>query len=258
MTEESANMDDASAVAEAVNGTADGAPEATWHYADGVAGQGDKPEWYKADKYANITEQAKAYSELEGRFGGFTGAPEAFEINLSDQLKEGGIEITNEDPIMSEAMNFAKEINMNQESFDKMVELYGMAKMSEASALEDYKANELQALGNNAEMRLDNLNAWANANLPENMIEGFQNMANSADSVKALEKLVAMTRQAPVNPDDNPAPGGVTEEEVKKMQFETDQYGNRRINTDPAFRKEFEKKAAQVYGAHDHNVTIGA
>ena len=33
------------------------------------------PEWYKADKYKSVAEQAKAYTELEKKFGGFTGAP---------------------------------------------------------------------------------------------------------------------------------------------------------------------------------------
>jgi hypothetical protein len=257
MTEESANMDDASAVAEAVNGAADGEAEATWHYADGVAGQGDKPEWYKADKYANITEQAKAYTELESKFGAFTGAPEAYEINVSDQLKEGGVDINAEDPIMDAAMEFAKSINMDQKGFDSMVELYGMAKLAEDQALETLKANELNQLGPNASARMDNLNMWASANLPEDLMQSFQNMATDAGSVQALEKLVAMTRSAPVVPPGDPAPGGATEEEVKEMQFELDSHGNRRINTDPAFRKEYEKKLLQVYGGEDHRIVVG-
>ena len=85
MTEEAAAQDDAGAVADMVGGQ-ETQQEASWHYAEGVPGQGDKQEFLK-DKYANITEQAKAYTELESRFGSFTGAPEAYEINLSEQLK---------------------------------------------------------------------------------------------------------------------------------------------------------------------------
>ena len=136
MTEEAAapEQNDAGAVAEMVGGQ-ETSEEPTWHYAEGVPGQGDKPEFLK-DKYANITEQAKAYTELEGRFGAFTGAPEAYEINISDQLKEGGIEIDNEDPIMSSAMEFAQDIKMDQGGFDKMIELYAMSKVAEGEALE--------------------------------------------------------------------------------------------------------------------------
>ena len=258
MTEEAAapEQNDAGAVAEMVGGQGT-SEEPTWHYAEGVPGQGDKPEFLK-DKYANITEQAKAYTELESRFGAFTGAPEKYEINISDQLKEGGIDIDDSDPIMSEAMEFANNANMGQEGFDKMIELYAMSKVAEGEALEAYKANELKALGSNGEVRIDNLNAWANANLPEDMIEGFQGMANSAASVQALEKLVSMTRNAPVNPEEGQAAGGVTEEEVNKLVFEKDQYGNRRMAIDPAFRRKVEAMQAKLYGSDDHRVVIGA
>ena len=258
MTEEAAapEQNDAGAVAEMVGGQG-ASEEPTWFYDEGIPGKGERPEYLK-DKYANIVEQAKAYPEAEKRFGAFTGAPEAYEINISDQLKEGGIEIDNEDPIMSEAMEFAKNSNMGQEGFDKMIELYAMSKVAEGEALESYKAGELQALGNNAEVRIDNINSWASANLPEDMIEGFQGMANSAASVQALEKLISMTRNAPVNTDGDTTPSGVSEEEVNKLVFETDQYGNRRMATDSAFRKKVEAMQAKLYGSEDHRVVIGA
>ena len=44
-------------------------------FADGVVGEGDAPEWFKADKYKTVSDQAKAYVELESKFGGFKGAP---------------------------------------------------------------------------------------------------------------------------------------------------------------------------------------
>ena len=257
MTEEAAapEQNDAGAVADMVGGQ-ETQQEASWHYAEGVPGQGDKPEFLK-DKYANITEQAKAYTELESRFGSFTGAPEAYEINLSEQLKEGGIEIDDTDPIMSAAMEFAKNSDMGQEGFDKMIELYAMSKVSEAEAMASFKADELKSLGNSGQARLDNLNSWASSNLPEDMVEGFQDMATSAAAVQTLEKLVAMSRSAPVNTNDNPAPGGVSEEEVNKLAFEKDEYGNRRMATDPAFRKKVEAMQAQLYGSEDHRVVIG-
>ena len=49
--------------------------EGEFFLSDGIKGVGDQPEWYKADKYKSVAEQAKAYTELEKKFGGFTGAP---------------------------------------------------------------------------------------------------------------------------------------------------------------------------------------
>jgi len=255
MTEEATapEQNDAGAVAEMVGGQ-ETSEEPTWHYAEGVPGQGDKPEFLK-DKYANITEQAKAYTELEGRFGAFTGAPEAYEINISDQLKEGGIEIDNEDPIMSSAMEFAQDIKMDQGGFDKMIELYAMSKVAEGEALEKYKTDELNSLGN-GEGRLSNLESWANANMPDDLVEGFMNSAVSADTVKAMEWLVAQTRNAPVDAGEH-APSGISEEEVNKLVFEKDEYGNRRMGTDPAFKKKVEAMQAKLYGSEDHRIVIG-
>ena len=55
----------------------DGQP---WNWHDDLPGTGDRPEWFRGDKYANVAEQAKAYTELEGKFGSFTGSPEEYEI----------------------------------------------------------------------------------------------------------------------------------------------------------------------------------
>lgn len=49
--------------------------EGEYFLTEGIKGAGDTPEWFKADKYKSIADQAKAYTELEKRFGGFKGAP---------------------------------------------------------------------------------------------------------------------------------------------------------------------------------------
>ena len=81
----------------------------------------------------------------------------------------------------------------------------------------------------------------------------------SAKAVQAVEKMIAMGRNAPVSADEiSAAPGGVSEEDVRKMQFEKDENGNRRMQTDPEFKAKFKKLAAQVWGSEDHNIVIGA
>jgi len=49
--------------------------EGEYFLTEGIKGSGETPEWFKADKYKSIADQAKAYTELEKRFGGFKGAP---------------------------------------------------------------------------------------------------------------------------------------------------------------------------------------
>lgn len=231
-------------------------PDSQWLYAEGVPGTGDRPEYFKADKYGTLADQAKAYKELEVRFGSFTGAPESYEINLSEELSERGVEFTEDDPLYQEALEFAKASNMNQEGFDKMINLYASAQVAQMEALEQFKLDQMAQLGDNAKARVANLDNWAKANLPGDLYEGFKEMVHSAPAVKALEQVVAMTRNAPVSPDNVQAKNGVTAEEVQKMQFEKDEYGNRRIQTDPAFRARYNKLKEQVWGSENHRIVI--
>jgi len=55
---------------------------ASWMWGDDITGTGEKPEWFKDSKYKSVSEQAKAYTELEKRLGGFVGAPkEGYQLN---------------------------------------------------------------------------------------------------------------------------------------------------------------------------------
>ena len=247
---------DANAVADAI-GDKGNAESSGWFFADGVAGEGEAPEWFKGGKYKSVSEQAKAYTELESRFGSFTGAPEEYSVNLGEELSERGVSIDSDDPMLEEAMKFAKDANMDQKGFDNMVNLYAMMKVAESDAIQQAKQEEIKSLGSDAQKRLDNLNAWGNANMPPELFEGFQSMVQSAGSVKALERLVAMTRNAPVNPDSVSQAPSVSSEEVMKMQFEKDEHGNRRIQTDPAFKQRYEQMRDQVWGGEEHRVIIG-
>jgi len=227
-------------------------------YAEGIPGAGDVPEWFKADKYASISDQAKAYKDLEGKLGSFTGAPEKYEVSLSEALTEKGISITEDDPLYAEAVKFATESNMNQDGFNQMMELYAMSKVADSEAMELHKADEIKALGQNGQERLNNLDSWAKTNLSTELYEGFVSMATSAQAVQALEKLVSMTRNAPINPAEvKPGSGTISHDDLKKMQFEKDEHGNRRLQSDKAFRAEFEKLSKELWGTEDHTTIIG-
>ena len=199
----------------------------------------------------------KSYSELESRFGSYTGAPDEYSVGVSDELKEAGVSIDADDPMVEEAIKFAKEAGMNQDGFNGMVNLYATMELAKSKAESDAMAEDIASLGDNADRRLNNLSQWASKNLPEDLMDGFKDAAVSANSVKALEQLVSMTRSAPVQVSDAQSSPGVSREEVQKMQFEKDEHGNRRIATDPVFAAEFRKKQSALYGDEDHRVVVG-
>lgn len=227
--------------------------------------QAERPEWL-LDKYATdgksmdeaTAEQAKAYKELSGKFGAFTGAPEEYaEVALSDELKEMGVEISQDDPMLQAAQEFAKESNMSQEGLEGLVNLYAMQQVAQNQAEIDFKDEQLKALGPNANSRIENIQQWANKNLDAETVQGLEQMATSAESVKAIERLISMTRGAPVDAHESNNNSGANAEEVRKMQFEKDEHGNRRINTDRDFRAKYQKLANEVYGTEEHKQMVG-
>lgn len=216
-----------------------------WYYADGVKGEGDRPE-YLLDKYPNLAEQAKAYPELSKKFGAFTGAPEKYEYRVSEQAKEAGFVPDPEDPMLESVMEFAKKNEINQEGFDGLVELYAMEKIADAKAEEERTQKELEALGNH-EKRIDDLQKWGEANLPKDMQEAFAELFPTARSIEAMEMIIGKTLESSLSVTDGQSGKTYTEADVLEMQFALDEYGNRKTN-DPVYRKEYERISKLVRG----------
>lgn len=202
-------------------------------------------------------EQAKAYNELSGKFGAFTGAPEEYEVAVSEELTELGLVMDKDDPMVQEAMKFAKESNMSQEGLNNMLNLYSMQMIAENKASQDFAAEQMKALGPSAESRTQNISQWANKNLDEETATAIAGMATTAESVKAIERLITMSRSAPMDSDSSAPVANAGIEEVNAMQFEKDENGGRRIQTDKAFRARYQKMRNEVYGTGEHRVMVG-
>lgn len=202
-------------------------------------------------------EQAKAYAELEKRLGGFTGAPETYDIKLADEFIEAGLEFDMDDPLIADAFELGKKLNMSNEGLNEVMALYAKAEMAKEMAQQQFLESQIKDLGHEGKQRIANLEAWAGKNLPPELLEGFLDAGVSISAIRALEKVVSMTMGKPINPSDTAPAAGVTEAEVKAMQFAKDEYGGRRINSDPAFKQEYLRKAQQLYGSGDYIQTVG-
>ena len=175
-----------------------------WAWNENLPGTGDAPEWFKADKYGSVADQAKAYSELEGRFGSFTGAPEEYAIPTAEafadlELPDGlELNIDADDPLLKAFIPMALEMGLSQEGFEKMVGLY--VKNQADDFLEGFTtADEQKALlGDNADERLNNVARWAKANMNEELYEKFESVLVSADVVEVVEHLIGKTRNAQI------------------------------------------------------------
>lgn len=218
--------------------------------------------WDTESNSVRTDDVLKSYSELEGKFGSFTGAPDAYEFNTSDDMAakfaEHGIEIdTKDDPLYAAAVEMAKDTGMNQEGFDKLANLYLMTQLGEAEASKDYLATQMQELGENADKRIANIDAWGQKNLDPEMYESLKASVSSAAMVPIMEHLIAGTRNAPVSDSAAVAAPAVSITQLNEMQFATDEHGNRRISTDPAYKAEFRKLQHAFYGDAEDRTMVG-
>lgn len=207
-----------------------------WFYADEVAGEGDRPEWFK-DKYKSVADQAQAYSELEKKFGGFTGAPEDdYELTVPEGI-EGEFDM--EDPRIGWFTQVAKEANMSQDTFSNL--LHGWVQ-HEVDNMQGSRETEIQALGSNAQARLKDLGDWGAANLSADEFEGFKMLASSAAGVKTLEALINKTQKNGVAQTQSVATPGITKEALNER------IADPRYQTSADFRNETTRLFKEFYG----------
>lgn len=216
-----------------------GASTPSWYYSapveesegieprDGVAGNGDVPEWFDVSKYKSIEEQAKAYPELSKRFGGFIGAPEEYELNKDYQDMA-------DDPLIQNVMEWGKEKNLSNDAFNELIERYTTL---QADMQEKAMQAEMEKLGDKAQERLNNINGWLNTNAPKEIVEIVQKVGTSADAVKALEFFIDKSKGTKVA-DNNVAPKAtLTESEFAEKLLARDKNGNLKTAVDPEYKR---------------------
>ena len=182
--------------------------EGEYFLSDGIKGVGDMPEWYKADKYKSVAEQAKAYTELEKKFGGFTGAPKD-----GYELVEG---VESDDALWQELVEFGSETNMSQAAMHRAWELL----TAQEQAVEEVSVEaEMEKLGDNAVERIKVVEQYMKNNLDSDTYERLRYAVNSAESVELVEALVKATAPAKLPIDGYVQPGGVTWEDIEAEMF---------------------------------------
>jgi len=221
--------------------------------------EGEHPEWFKADKYKSIEDQAKAYTDLEKKFGGFTGAPEEYEFALSEGLE---FEVAEDDPLLSDFKEMAKEMGMSNEAFNrvanKYVEQLAAQDMAQKELASEHVATQMKALGDKAQDRVQNVAQWAKAQLgSEELFNKFAAGLTDAGMVEVFETLINKTgNAAQATSHQVPAAPAMTEDQVKEMQFAVDEYGNRKMQN-PEYAAKVRKAWEQIRGNQSTPEIVG-
>jgi hypothetical protein len=212
-----------------------------------------RPDWH-LEKYKTVDDQAKAYVDLQKKFGGLTGAPEAYELSIPDEFKEAGFDLDAKDPLIGELNEFARANNVSQEMYNGMVELYGKVNLAQAEWANEYKAGEMKALGDNAAARIDSISKWGRANLDAELFNGLEDAAVSAGAIRAIEALIGKTRNAPQVGKDAPAAPAVSKADWNEKRFGS---GKDRYMKDKDYRREVDAMRDAVFGTEEHRQIIG-
>ncbi len=183
--------------------------EGEWLLGPEFKGVGDQPEWFKSDKYKSVQAQAEAYNALESKLGAFTGAPDEYALNVPEGL-EG--EFTADDPLLVAAQEFAKDSNMNQESFDKMVDIYLSGTVESPEAMQATMDQQLvEVLGDNHAQRISQVSGALSNMLDADTYKEIAPFASTPQAIRLVEAVILATA-----PKVSPLEGGANPEGFTK------------------------------------------
>lgn len=211
--------------------------ENEYFLAEGIKGTGETPEWYKADKYQSVAEQAKAYTELEKKFGGFKGAPKDGYV-----APEG---VDQDDALLAELTEFANDTNMSQEAYGRAWELL----TAQEQAVEEVSAEqEMAKLGDNATQRLKNVEGFLKNNLDADTYTQVQDLVTTAESVQLIEAIVKATVPAKLPIEGGEHPQGLTWADVEAEMFKRHENGQFLRSVDPNHERKVQQMIASFGG----------
>ena len=218
--------------------------EGEFFLSDGIKGVGDQPEWYKADKYKSVSEQAKAYTELEKKFGGFTGAPKD-----GYSVIEG---VESDDALWQELVSFGEKTNMSQSAMNDAWELLSA---QDQAAEEVSMEVELQKLGDNGVERVKVVEQYMKNNLDGDTYERLRYAVNSAEAVELIEALVKSTAPAKLPIDGYIEPGGITWDDIEAEMFKKHESGQMLRAVDPNHEAKVQRMMKE-FGGDKPNVRV--
>ena len=220
--------------------------EGEYFLSEGIKGAGEMPEWYNPTKYKSVAEQAKAYTELEKKFGGFTGAPK--DGYAGPEGVESG------DALLEELTEFATRTNMSQDAFNDAWELL----TAQSEAVEQVEQEqELAKLGDNAQQRIKTIEGFMKNNMSPEDFDVARDLVTTAESVQLIEMLVAATAPTKLPIQGGESPTGVTWADIEAEMFKKHENGQLLRSVDTNHERKIQKMMHDYGGDMPHHQTIG-
>lgn len=165
--------------------------------------------WNEEKSIPDYEGMTKAYSELEKKQSlsqerireqvieelneeyksSLPASPEDYDYKPPEGMED--LEVNNEDPLLNWFKGFAHEHGLPEESFRDGVNAF----IEYQSSMIPDPAREMAELGENGEARVEAVDMWARANLPERMYNNImESIPFTAKSMEILEEIIAQTQ----------------------------------------------------------------
>tara|TARA_Y100001937_G_C7117276_1_gene330768 strand:- start:988 stop:1743 length:756 start_codon:yes stop_codon:yes gene_type:complete len=200
-----------------------------------------RPEWLP-EKFANVEEMAKAYSELESKMG--SGEEVTEEVTSEPDTQENAIALASEE--------FSEKGELSEETY-KALEAQGLNKV----VVDSYIAGQ-QAIVNQQQMEItaeiggmqeySKLSNWAAENLSDSDLEAYNLTVESGTVDQAKFAIRSLYRQYQEAGSPNIAQGSVNGTGIPPFGSRaqvTAAMADKRYETDPAYRDEVLKRLAR-------------
>lgn len=173
-----------------------------------------------AGKYKTAEELEKGYKELSKKLReGKVEAPEEYSLEAVSEFFDA------EDPMLGEYLGVFKELGLSQAQADALLAKYG-ADMAAQNVDPEAEKAKLGAEGEAMIKGLESFFAKQKGNFSEAEQAALGSMASTADGVKALNKLVSLTREQNIPEQVASTPGESKAELLEKAN---------KLRADPAF-----------------------
>lgn len=220
-----------------------------WYHAEGVAGEGETPDWFIGSKYNTVEDQAKALKAMQPDYNRLknsqAGAPEAYEVAMPEGV-EGEVDMN--DPNLGKLVEWGQKNGVSQEGFQEVYDIYGAIQAQSATEAAEFKEAQFQALGPQAQQRITDVNHWIEANLSQEDVDALQgNAISSAAELKAIESMISKTKYQQVPRNDGAGLEPMTVDQINAKYLVNDQYGQPKMR-DPKWEAEYDRALAQVVG----------
>jgi hypothetical protein len=219
-----------------------------------------RPEWlpekFWVDDQPSYENLAKSYSELEKMRGNMketvaqefeqerlASRPEAATDYKLPEAEHFDAEQLGSSPIVEWWRNFAHEQGYGQEQFEQAINNYAEV---ELARIEESYNQEMSALGENAEARIEAVTLWMENTFDEAQRNALGDAVTSAAGIAAVEKIIDLLKASGnVDPASFEKPPEITREDIEKMMQDRRYWHP--ADRDPAIVKKVEDFFSKQY-----------